>query len=205
MRRDGVLYHQALLGKEAKQKALLEDHAFLIDALIEGYNKSYDQEYLNMAKSLTKEAIEMFYKEGRWYLSNDGIEAYADFDDRYYTAALSLLLEDMVRVASLGEVLELNEIVKKTLKMQGAVLETSPQNASKLLHTFLRLKKGDVIIKSNLDNLLHSQREIEKMSYPFILSKEEASDKYLACRVNSCFAYDSNITALIEKIHTMVK
>ncbi len=205
MRRDGMLYHQTLLGKEPKQKALLEDNAFLIDALLEGYARTYDKSYLSTAKILTKEAISGFYREKRWVLSNDGIEAYADFDDKYYTAALSLMLEDMVRVASLSEDLALNSLVKKTLQSQGAVLEKNPQNASKLLHTFLRLKKGDVILKSTLPALLKEKEQIDRMRYPFVLSKVEESDTFLACRVNSCFAYDKNITMLIEKIEKMVK
>ena len=205
MRQKDTLYHQTLLGKQPTQKALLEDHAFLMDALIEGYLKTYNRHYLSLLKVLAEESREKFYKEKRWYLSDDGIDALADFDDKYYTAALSLLLEDFVRVASLTEALEYNEVVKKTLKAEGAVLEESPQDASKLLHTFLRLKKGDVIIKSKLDNLLTSGEETETIKYPFVLCKTEETEKYLACRVNSCFAYDENITALIEKINKMVK
>ncbi len=205
VRRDGVLSHQTLLGKEPKQKALLEDYAFLIDTLIEGYDRTYDKNYLNTVKVLIKEAKEYFYRDQRWYLSNDGIKAYADFDDKYYTAALSLMLENMVRVASLSEDLALNSLVKKTLQSQGAVLEKNPQHASKLLHTFLRLQKGDVILKSTLTGLLNEKEQIDKMSYPFVLSKVEESDTFLACRVNSCFAYDKNITMLIRKIEKMVK
>jgi len=42
------------------------------------------------------------------------------------------------------------------------------------------------------------------MKYPFVLSKTQVSDKYLACRVNSCFAYDTNLTALINTIKKVV-
>ena len=205
MRTKETLYHQTLLGKEPKQKGLLEDHAFVMDALIEGYVKTYNKAYLLELKKLAKEIKNKFYKNGTWYLSDDGINAVADFDDRYYTSALSMVLENFVRVASLTEDLEFNEVVKKTIKESAAVLEKKPAEASKLLHVFLRLKLGDVIIKSTLDNLLHSRDEIESMQYPFVLSKTEDTEKYLACRVNSCFAYDKNITTLIEKINKMVK
>ena len=205
IRQKDILYHQTLLGKKPKQEALLEDYAFLMDTLIEGYEKTYHENYLALLKKLAKESKEKFYKEGHWYLSDDGIDALADFDDKYYTAALSLVLEDLVRVASLTEDLEYNEIVKKTLKAEGAILQECPQGASKLLHAFLRLEKGDVIIKSKADHLLRYKSEIANMQYPFVLTKAEATDKYLACRVNSCFAYDSNITVLIEKINKMVK
>ncbi len=199
-----TLYHQTLLGKQPKQKGLLEDYAFLMDALIEGYLRTYNQTYLTHLKVLAKEAINKFYKNKQWYLSNDGIQAVADFDDRYYTSALSVMLENLVRLASLTEELDYNEIVKETIRESGAVLENNPAKAPKLLHVFLRLEMGDVIIKSDVKKLQKSRKQIEAMRYPFVLSKPEESDKYLACRVNSCFAYDTNITALINKIKEVV-
>jgi len=205
MRTKDILYHQTLLGKEPKQKGLLEDYAFMMDALIEGYLKTYNKAYLVELEKLAKETQKNFYKNGTWYLSDDGIDAVADFDDRYYTSALSIVLENFVRVASLTEDLDTNEVVKKTIKESGEVLESSPVKASKLLHVLLRLEMGDVIIKSKLENLAGSKKEIDKLKYPFVLSKVVKSDEYLACRVNSCFAYDKNITALIEKINKMVK
>ncbi|MCD6212422.1 MAG: thioredoxin domain-containing protein, partial [Sulfurovum sp.] len=125
MRSEDTLYHQTLLGKEPKQKALLEDYAFMMDALIEGYLKTYNKEYLLGLKKLAKETESKFYKNEIWYLSDDGIDAVADFDDRYYTSALSMILEDFVRLASLTEELEFNEVVKKTLKESAAVLESN--------------------------------------------------------------------------------
>jgi len=205
MRTEDVLYHQTLFGKKPKQKGLLEDYAFLMDALIEGYLKTYSKAYLEELEKLAKETQNKFYKDGVWYLSNDGIDAVADFDDRYYTSALSVVLEDFVRIASLREELSYNEIVKKTLKESGEVLESNPVKVPKLLHVLLRLKMGDVIIKSTLKNLTGSKKELDQMKYPFVLSKVEKSDEFLACRVNSCFAYDKNSTVLIEKINKMVK
>jgi uncharacterized protein YyaL (SSP411 family) len=168
--------------------------------LIEGYERTYNKAYLALLHDLVKEAIEKFYKQKQWYLSDDGIGIVADFDDRYYTSALSVMLENLVRLSSLTEDLSYNEIVKETIENSGAVLKESPAKAPKLLHVFLRLKMGDVIIKSNMKNLRKSSKEIDAISYPFVLSKVEESDKYLACRVSSCFAYDTNITALINHI-----
>lgn len=205
MRKGKILYHQTLLGKTPKQKALLEDYAFLMDALIEGYTRTYNHIYLTQAKTLAEEALQQFYRNNTWYLSNDGIEALADFDDKYYTSSLSLMLENLVRLASLTEELKYNEIVKNTMKQNITALESIPTNASKLFHTFLRLEKGDVIIKAEKEKLQNSVNEIEKMEYPFVLSKTEEGDKYLACRVSSCFAYDTNLTKLIEKINKSIE
>jgi len=205
MRKSGILYHQTVAGKRPKQPGLLEDYAFLIDAMIEAYLRTHNKAYLAELQALTKEAIEKFHKEKRWYLSDDTIKAEADFDDRYYTSALSMMLEDLVRVSSLTEVLHYNEIVKETIQNHGALLEESPAKAAKFLHAFLRLKMGDVIVKSSDENLNRASKEIEAIRYPFLLSKTEESKMYLACRVNSCFAYAKSIQSLIENIEREVR
>ena len=200
-----TLYHQTLIGKAPTQKALLEDYAFLVDALITGYERSYDNVYLKLAQTLTEEAVGKFYKGKRWYLSDDGIEAYADFDDRYYTSALSVMLENLVRMSSLTEELKYNAIVQETITNMGAVLEVNPAFAPKLVHTFLRLKKGDIIIHAKREKLRIAQAKLDKVAYSFILSKVQESDEYLACKTTMCFAHDKNITKLIEKIEKAVK
>ena len=200
MRTKEVLYHQTVVGKKSKQIGLLEDYAFLIDALIEGYEKTYDPQYLLEMKHLTKEALSKFYRNKVWYLSDDGIEALADFDDRYYTSALSVMLENLIRLASLTEELDYYEIVKETIKNVDSIEQKMLTSASKWIDVLLRTKKSDVIIKSSLQNLTEAKKEIERFNYPFVLSKTEESNKYLACRINSCFAYDANITQLLKKI-----
>jgi uncharacterized protein YyaL (SSP411 family) len=204
MRTKEVLYHQAVVGKKPKQKGLLEDYAFLIDALIEGYIRTYDLEYLLEIKYLTKEALLKFYRNKVWYLSDDGIEALADFDDRYYTSALSVMLENLIRVASLTEELDYYEVVKETIKNTDSIEEKMLTSTSKWVDVLLRINKGDVIIKSSLQNLTKAKKEIEIFNYPFILSKTEESNKYLACRINSCFAYDENISKLLRKMESVL-
>ena len=202
---EGVLYHQTLLGKTPTQKALLEDYAFLIDALIAGYERTYDNKYLKLAQSLTDEMIDKFYKDKQWYLSDDGLNAEADFDDRYYTSALSVMLDNLLRMASLTDTFKYRSIVKDTLVNMGGILKTNPALASKLVHTFLRLEKGDIIVHATKEKLHMAQSELDKVKYPFLLSATEESDAYLACKTTMCFAHDKNITKLIEKINEAVK
>ncbi|MBA1420270.1 MAG: thioredoxin domain-containing protein [Epsilonproteobacteria bacterium] len=202
---EGVLYHQTLLGKTPTQKALLEDYAFLIDALIAGYERTYDNKYLKLAQSLTIKAIDRFYKEKRWYLSDDGLNSEADFDDRYYTSALSVMLDSLLRMASLTDRLKYNAIVKDTFTNMGGILKINPASASKLVHTFLRREKGNIIIHAKKEKLHIAQAKLDKVQYPFLLSAVEESDEYLACKTTMCFAHDKNITKLIEKINEAVK
>jgi uncharacterized protein YyaL (SSP411 family) len=204
MLKDDILYHQTLFEEKPKQKALLEDYAFLMDALIEGYSRTYNKKYLQLCETLAQEAIKSFYRNKRWYLSNDGIEARADFDDKYYTSALSQMLENLVRLGSLNNNLAFLEIVKETIKNHAEVLDRYPSSASKLVDTFLRLEKGDIIIHANKEKLLLAQEKIDNMRYPFVLSKVQKSDEYLACKRTMCFAHDKNITKLIDKIEKAV-
>ena len=205
MYRKDILYHQTLLGKPPTQKALLEDYAFLIDGLIVGYEQTYDNKYLKLAQSLTTEVIDRFYKEKQWYLSDDGLNTEADFDDRYYTSSLSVMLDNLLRMASLTDMLKYRAVVKDTLGNMGGVLKTNPASASKLVHTFLRLEKGDIIIHATKEKLHIAQSKLDKVKYPFLLSTVEESHEYLACKTTMCFAHDKNITKLIEKINEAVK
>ena len=201
----GQLYHQTLLGKKPKQKALLEDYAFLIDALISGYERTYDAKYLQLAQGLTKDVLVKFHKDKQWYMSDDDIRAKADFDDRYYTSSLSVMLDNLVRMATLTETLKYNAIVKETLANMGGILETNPASASRLVHTFLRLEKGNIIIHASQEKLRIAQTRLDKVQYPFLLSAVEESDEYLACKITMCFAHDKNVTKLIEKINKAIR
>jgi len=211
MQKESVLYHQTLLGKGVKQKALLEDYAFLVDALILAYERTYDTRYLKEAEALTLDAVKQFYRDNshtktkRWYLSNDGIETYADFDDRYYTSALSVMLENLLRLSTLTEKTHYGKIARESIEKNGAVLHENIAAASKLAHAYIRLKKGDIVIHAKKDKLLLVNSKLDSIAYPFILSAVQESDEYLACKTTMCFAYDKNITKLIQKINEAVE
>jgi len=205
MRQKNVLYHQTLFGSKPKQEALLEDYAFLIRALHEAYIRTYNPTYLSLSIILSEEALEKFYKNKRWYLSNDLVEVVADFDDRHYTSPLSQMLDNLLSLSSLTDELKYQELVQESMINMGAVLKTDPTAASKLVHTYLRLERGDVIIHAKKEKLLLAQQALDKIRYPFTLSKTQESDEYLACKSTMCFANDTNITKLITKINKVVK
>jgi len=85
----GELFHQTIPNVKPVQKALLEDYAFLISALFEGYQATLEQKYFNLYKQLIAKSITLFYKGGRWLESNDGFETYADISERAYANALT--------------------------------------------------------------------------------------------------------------------
>jgi len=200
MSRGDLLYHQALLGKVPKQAGLLEDYAFVTDALIVAYQETYDDTYLRLAERFAKRAISLFYRQGKWYLSSDGIGTEADSDDKHYTAPLSMMLSGLERLAVLGENLEMNGIVSQTLQSYGKTLNTQPASAPKLTAVLLCQKIGTILLKSNHQHLVAEQKRIAAIDYPFFLKKVQKGSGYMACRIGTCFAEDDRLEPVIRKI-----
>ena len=61
------------------------------------------------------------------------------------------------------------------------------------------------MIYAKKEKLRIAQSELDKVKYPFILSRIQESDEYLAYKTTMCFAHDRNITKLIEKINKVVQ
>lgn len=100
---NGVLYHQIVLGGSLKVEALLEDYAFVIEALLRGYAHTKDAHYLELAKKLTHEAEHKFYKEETWYLSDKAFRAKAVLEDNSYKSPLSTMIKNLFELAALED------------------------------------------------------------------------------------------------------
>ncbi len=197
-----ILYHQFVEGYPLSIKAYLEDYAFLIDALIEAYENSYDKKYLFFAKELTKEAIKKFYDKNtkEWYLDFGKIRAKSVYQDRYYPTPLSIFLNDLLTIANLSYDREMLKKSKNFIKQQKSKILSNLTASPTAIKALLRLKYEDIIIKSNKKNLLKNKIEIEKIKYPFILTNTQDTNLFVACRTNSCFAFDENLSKIIKSI-----
>ncbi len=197
----GVLYHQVLFGEKPTQNALLEDYAFLIAALIEGYEQSFKKEYLYLAKVLSDEAIKKFYTQ-QWILSDDGIRVNADMLDKYYTAPMNKMLMDLLKLANLSGERKYLDIVKTVIKTKSSLLKKNPSSYASLMQVLLREKKGYVTLKASQKNLQKSAKKIDAIKYPFVLKKAEKLRAYLACDMSQCFAIDNDLDKVINSIET---
>ena len=99
----GVLYHQMVLGGSLKVEALLEDYAFVIEALLRAYAHSNEARYLELAKRLSHEAEQKFYKEGTWYLSDKAFRAKAVLEDNSYKSPLSTMIKNLFELAKIED------------------------------------------------------------------------------------------------------
>ncbi|MFT7880664.1 MAG: thioredoxin domain-containing protein [Sulfurimonas sp.] len=205
MGNEGGLYHQTLAGKRPMQEGLLEDYAFMIDALLEAYLCTYHKAYLEESETLLAIAVEKFYHEGTWYLADDMIKAEADFDDRYYTSPLGIMMDNLVRLASLRGDQEYTKIVEKTLRLHGSRLADSPSTVPKLTQAYLRMRLGDIVIKAPHSRLPEVMQGLESLSYPFLLAKADKEDDYLACCTSSCFAQEKERDKFVEEVKAYLK
>jgi uncharacterized protein YyaL (SSP411 family) len=200
MYQKNILYHQTILNKKPKQKALLEDFSFLIAALVEAYEKTYDKQYLYLAKNLTDDAIKKFYKDGYWFLSDDNLHVESDMIDKYYTAAMNKMLMNILKVAALEGDRKYLQIVQKSLFNKSSILSKKPSLYPSAMRVLLREKRGFVVLKSKKENLRRNKKEIAKINYPFVLTKSKNLENFLACDMSMCFSIDKNLSKVIQDI-----
>jgi len=107
------LFHSYNKNEALKTKGLLEDYAYLIKALIDGYTHTFNDKYLDYAKKLSQE-VKKFKKDNKWFMSLDSI--LADFSDSSYASSLSILANSFLDLSLLTFDLKLkneaNEIIK---------------------------------------------------------------------------------------------
>lgn len=120
---NGVLYHQIVLGGSLKVEALLEDYAFVIEALLRGYAHTKEARYLELAKKLSHEAEHKFYKEETWYLSDKAFRAKAVLEDNSYKSPLSMMIKNLFELAVLEDDTALSVRAKDMLESFGAGIQ----------------------------------------------------------------------------------
>jgi len=120
---NGVLYHQIVLGGSLKVEALLEDYAFVIEALLRGYTHTKEEHYFKLAKKLSHEAEQKFYKEETWYLSDKAFRAKAVLEDNSYKSPLSTMIKNLFELAKIEDDTALFIRAKDMLESFGAGIQ----------------------------------------------------------------------------------
>jgi len=115
------------------------------------------------------------------------------------------MLSGLLSLAALTDDLKLEGIVKKTLEDYGTVLKHDPVSAATLTAVFLREQRGIVTVTSSKVHLRKAREQIEKIDYPFVLTRAEDTDRYMACKISSCFADSQTIGELIKTVEAEKK
>ena len=198
-----VLYHTSLPDRSPKYKALLEDYAFLIQALLAAYAYEYDPNRLLFAEYLFLEAKKLFFHKGIWYLNATKPWVVAGSDDKYYTAAQTQMLYNMVQLALLKNRRTLLKDVTNSVQEKEDSLHVA--RTPGMIRLELMLQRGMIVIKSSMENLQKDRFKLAKILYPYRVFKAEAITDYEACSLNLCFAKEKHIGDLIAKINSYKK
>jgi len=198
---DKELYHQILPAKSPKVKANFEDYSLLISALISAYESSFNNRYLLLADTLTKEAIKRFYINKRWYLAIKPFMVEASLYDNAYSGALPVMIDNLLKLSLLKENLEYYSLAKDEIRKGANLISKYPDNFPQATLDAIAYKRGFIVLKSDVDKLIKLRGDIKRVTtYPFILYKATKDKLYLACLIDSCFAYSKDEKEFIEMV-----
>jgi len=195
------LFHSTLMGKKPKIKAFLEDYAYLADVLIEAYESTLDETYLITATKLTNTAIEKYFDQGKWKFSRGEFETNADIYDSSYPSSVATMLSVLYSISSLVDSVY-KKFVFKTLEIYSYDVMRQPISTPRMSRMVIRYLKDDIIIKAKEDALKTHIKDLDRLSHPFSLLKNDTNDGFMLCNSNSCFGHEksfSGIVAILEK------
>lgn len=118
--KDGKLYHRYADGEIAID-GMLDDYSYLILSLLQTYQITLEDKYLEHAYKLTKKCIERFYdvSNGGFYLSEgkDTPVRKKEFIDTSYPSGNSIMLNNLIRLYNITYDSQLEEIIEKTIQI----------------------------------------------------------------------------------------
>jgi uncharacterized protein YyaL (SSP411 family) len=196
----GVLYHQFVFGSSLKIEALLEDYAFLIDTLLKAYAFNFEKRYLDLAYDFTKEAIQKFYKNNSWQMSDDGFEALAVLEDASYKSALSKMLQNLAVVSLLCEDEALHVSFEDMLETHSGALMRYPHAYSEGVKAALMSLYGLYVVKTSKEKALHVKSILKELRYPYIYIKVADIEGFQACSSKSCFYSGESLEELKQSL-----
>jgi len=195
----GELYHISVKGASLTKAALLEDYAFVTQALLQAYQLTLDKYYLHVATKLLQKAKKKFYKKHQWYLSDDTFRVIATMQDGSYRSALAVLMQNYLFVGSIVDIPEFYTLQKESLqKVRSSLSHHTPYYAT-AFDLYLKNHYGIYIIKSKKKNFIALLDY--NFAYPFVYFHIIDTISYEVCGVRSCYMNTKDV----NQVKKMVK
>ncbi|QCI27690.1 thioredoxin domain-containing protein [Caminibacter pacificus] len=183
------LYHSYNKQEKNKKEALLEDYAYLIKALIDAYEHTYEKRYLDFANKLAKESLK--FKKESWYM-NEAKNIEADYSDSSYASSLGVLANDFYDLALLNYSFEYLNLAREIIKNGGYYINNYPLFYPSITKAALKDIYKEYVITSKKPLFDY------EFDYPYILWKE--GEDYEICVVDRCLKRSSSLDELLEGI-----
>jgi len=135
---DGTLFHRYAKGERAVE-GFLDDYAFMAFGLIELYEATFEDKYLQAANSLTKAMVAKFWddKNGGFYFTSASLEAVMPRMKQVYDGAVpsgnSVALLNLVRLSRLTMDMAYEEMARKLSKTFSQETQGAPDGYTFLL------------------------------------------------------------------------
>jgi hypothetical protein len=149
---DGALW-RASTGDDLRGRGILDDYAFLADALLELYQAGGEVKYLAAARELLDRAVREFSIEGGgYYLSGASADAplgrTADIFDSVEPSGAAMMTRALVRCSALTGETKYRDRAQKDVEAQAAILERAGLELAWWLNTALLLTNPlyDVVV-----------------------------------------------------------
>ncbi len=171
---DGTLYH-FVISEQKKIPAYLDDYAYLIQALLDGYEATGQLAYLDKALKLTHQALSLFFDPhsgGFYYTSLDSRTPFTRLRQPFDSAAPagnSIMIRNLLRLHFYTGDRELLTRSEQTFRLYQNDFEQRPSALSALVSALLFYHYGPVEITMaapNATELRHLRQALSRLFLP---------------------------------------
>jgi uncharacterized protein len=219
---DSMLFHRFAKGERAVE-GFMDDYAFLTFGLIEIYEASFEEKYLQAAFDLMKAMVEKFWdaKGGGFYFTQKNPTASMPRMKQVYDGAVpsgnSVALHNLLRLSRLKTNPELEELAGKLVKAFSNEVQGAPEAYTWLLsgvdfavgHSFSTVIVGNLqeadtqemltaLRKQYLPNLVVSLKVPEKAGLGY--EKMEGKATAYVCQDQMCLPPTSHIETMLSQL-----
>jgi len=153
---DGILLHRYRDGKSGIN-GMIDDYAFTIKALIELFLSTSNPYYIKEAEELFEIAYKELFddKKGGFFFASKNADDLIIRKKELYDGATpsgnSVMMDNMIRLSSLTNIPEINEIIKKTLRAFEVSIASVPSAYSYSVKAIMTYLKGtsEIIISGS--------------------------------------------------------
>jgi len=204
--RDGELYHQTLLPNKPSQKGMLEDYAFVADALFAAYQATLDDLYLRQFMNIVNLSVNKFYKGDKWIQSeNRDFSVKATIDENSYKSPLAQNLQNILKAVAFGDDYKLLDVVDNTIKQNAILINHAPYLYPTTIDAISMKDKGLYVLKGPKLGLI--KESLSDIKYPFVYKKGETAKtvkEYQVCTLKSCMASDISVVKVKNRLKELV-
>nr|CBH39183.1 conserved hypothetical protein, DUF255 family [uncultured archaeon] len=199
LNKEGQLFRRYRAG-EAAITGTLDDHAFLIAALLDIYEASFDLKWLREALQRNDRVVELFWDKANAgfffnrYGETDLPAAIKEAYDGPIPSGNSIAAQNLIRLAALTDNEELRILAKDLFRTFGAQLEQSPLEHTQMLCAL------DFYLSSPMQVVIASQKIEEVQAFAVEISRHFLPNQVIAFTSSSDNELSGRIPLITDKV-----